>query len=290
MERIRTGVYAPGSPLPPVRALGVELRASPSTVSRALQGLERRGWVNVIERRGASVTLTVPPGDAPDERTLDALRGLAARWRLYGRTAEDFRALVEQVLEEAFRPRPPVVFVECNPADLAAVGAQIRRSVEIQVEPLLLADLRPNAKRTKGMIILTSFFHFAEVRSILGPSARVVPLNLVLAEKTMRVLSDLPGDVSVVAVGHDERTTKQIVGLASHYALAPVVGTSLTDPERSAALVEAADVVVVTNATELPQDVAARARRLVVVEFELESGGLASVRAALHSVDIVPVR
>lgn len=284
-ERILKGVYAAGSALPPVRVLARELGTSPSTVSRALQALERRSWVNVTDRRGASVASTIPQDDAPDERTADALLALAVRWRLYGRTSDEFLALVERVAEEAFRPAPVAFFVECNAVEVATMSDRVAREVEIRIEPLLVEELRADPARVRGGLVLTTFFHRAEVRGIVGDDAEILPLAAVPSEAAMRALSDLPRDASVVAVGPDERTAQQIAGLATHYALARAVGVSLTDTDRLEAAVDGADVVVVTNATGLAPALLARARRVVVVEFELEASGIEAVRAAIRSAE-----
>ncbi|MCU0504205.1 MAG: GntR family transcriptional regulator [Chloroflexi bacterium] len=284
-ERILKGVYPVGSALPSVRELARELGTSPSTVSRALQGLERRSWVNVTDRRGASVASTIPRDEGPDERTAEALLSLAFRWRLYGRSAEEFLALVAHVLDDAFRPAPSAFFVECNPVEVAAMSLRVAREVEIRIEPLLLEELRAKPGRVRGGLVLTPFFHLAEVRGMVGDAAEIIPLAVVPSESAMRALAEVPRDAAVVAVGHDERTAQQIAGLASHYALTRAVGVSLTDPARARALIDGADVVVVTNATDMPQALRERARRIVVVEFELEAGGLESVRAAVRSAE-----
>ena len=284
-ERILKGVYPPGSTLPSVRVLAAELGTSPSTVSRALQGIERRGWVNVADRRGVSVAAMIPRDDGPDERTADALLGLAVRWRLYGRTAEDFLALAAHVADEAFRPTRAAFFVECNPVEVAEISERITREVEIRIEPLLVDDLRADPKRVGGALVITPFFHLAEVRSCVGEDVEILPLNVAPSEAAMRALSELPRDAAVVAVGRDDRTTQQIAGLASHYALTRAVGASLTDPLRVEQLIDAADVVVVTNATDLPAALRARAKRIVLIDFELEASGLESVRAAVRAAE-----
>ncbi len=254
-------------------------------MSRALQGLERRGWVNVTERRGASVAAAIPDDDSPDERTADALLGLAVRWRLYGRSSQDFLTLAAQVADEAFRPTPAAFFVECNPLELAALSDRIEREVGIRVEPLLITDLRAEPARVAGSLVVTPYFHLAEVRMLAERAGEIVPVNLVPSPETMRALSDLPREATIVAVGRDERTARQIAGLASHYALTQAAEASLADPARAAALVAGADVVVVTNATALPDELRVRARRVVVVEFDLEPSGLEPVRAAVRAAE-----
>lgn len=284
-ERILRGVYAPGSTLPSVRVLAAELGTSPSTVSRALQGLERRGWVTVADRRGVSVASTFPRVDDPDERTEEALLSLAVRWRLLGRSADEFTALVARVVEASFRPVPPAFFVECNSVELAKVSDHIRREMGIQIEPLLVSELQSDPGRVNGSMVLTPFFHLAEVRATVGVNVQIIPLNLVPSEATMRLLSELPHETAVLAVGRDDRATQQISGLASHYAFTRVVGASLAAVTRDPGILGRSDVVVVTNATGLAPALRALAKRIIVVEFDLELSGLEALRAAVRAAE-----
>ena len=86
-------------------------------------------------------------------------------------------------------------------------------------------------------------------------------------------------------VGRDDRATQQIAGLASHYAFTQVVGQSLAAVVRDPEMLDRTDVVVVTNATGFPPDLQARARRIIVVEFDLELSGLESLRAAVRAAE-----
>jgi hypothetical protein len=62
------------------------------------------------------------------------------------------------------------------------------------------------------------------------------------------------------------------------YSSAAVLGALLDDQEAAAGLVEAADLVLVTNAARLPGHLAARAKRLLRVGWTLEPGGLGGWR------------
>ena len=62
------------------------------------------------------------------------------------------------------------------------------------------------------------------------------------------------------------------------YLAATVLGALYGDLEAADNLVEAADLVLVTNAAELPPQLAARAKRLVRVGWALEPGGLGGWR------------
>ncbi|HEY6737231.1 MAG TPA: aminotransferase class I/II-fold pyridoxal phosphate-dependent enzyme [Actinopolymorphaceae bacterium] len=110
---IRSGVLAPDSLLPPVRALASHLGLSPGTVAQAYRTLRQRGVVSTDGRRGTRVRarpavrarsetrLPVPPGaidvstGSPDPRLLPAYGPVLARFApepvLYGRAGTTSR-------------------------------------------------------------------------------------------------------------------------------------------------------------------------------------------------------
>jgi GntR family transcriptional regulator len=65
--RIRTGEFAAGERIPPVREIAAEHDAAVSTVTRAIRYLHRQGVLVVIHRRGAYVAHGSPaaPPSAP---------------------------------------------------------------------------------------------------------------------------------------------------------------------------------------------------------------------------------
>ena len=100
----------------------------------------------------------------------------------------------------------------------------------------------------------------------------MVPLNFVASEETMRVLVDLPTDSLVGVLALDARRRRLLEAIVQQYSAATVLGALYDDAEAAAGLVEAADLVLVTNAAELPGRLAASAKRLVRVGWTLEPG------------------
>ena len=80
----------------------------------------------------------------------------------------------------------------------------------------------------------------------------MVPLNFVASEETMRVLVDLPTDSLVGVLALDARRRRLLEAIVQQYSAATVLGALYDDAEAAAGLVEAADLVLVTNAAELP--------------------------------------
>jgi DNA-binding transcriptional regulator YhcF (GntR family) len=273
-ERLLRGAYPAGSPLPSVRALAAELGTSPSTVGRAVQELARQGWVTATSRRGAVVRRDLPDGATGMRDAEAAIRRLAVRWRLVGGDRGEFQELIIRVANEVFQPAPRTVFLECNPVDLQRGLDQVQAEASVLIEPMLLQDaaVRPDGL-ADASVLLTPYFHLAEVRK-LAPNAQVVPLNFVASEEAMRVLIELPADSLIGVLALDARRRRLLEAIVQQYSAATVLGALYDDAEAAAGLVEAADLVLVTNAAELPEHLAARAKRLVRVGWALEPGGL----------------
>jgi DNA-binding transcriptional regulator YhcF (GntR family) len=278
-ERLLRGAYPRGGTLPSVRALAAELGTSPSTVGRAVQELARQGWVTATSRRGAVVRRDLPAGETGVRDAEAAIRRLAVRWRLVGGDRTEFHELVARVADEVFQPTPRTVFLECNPVDLQRGLDQVQRQTSVRVEPLLLEQAAAGSGELEDVnVLLTPYFHLAEARELAPDGAQVVPLNFVASEEARRALADLPADTLVGVLAADARSRRRLEVIVQQCSSAAVLGALLGDPEAAATLVEAADVVLVTNAARLPGHLAARARRLVRVGWELEPGGLGDWR------------
>ena len=254
-ERLLRGAYPRGGALPSVRALAAELGTSPSTVGRAVQELARQGWVTATSRRGAVVRRDLPAGETGVRDAEAAIRRLAIRWRLVGGDRAEFQELVARVADEVFQPAPRTLFLECNPVDLQRGLEQVQRETSVNVEPLLLDDAADGSGELlkDANVLLTPYFHLAEARELAPEGAQVVPLNFVASQEAMRALVELPADTLVGVLAVDARSRRRLEAIVQQYAAAStVLGALLDDSEAAVNLVDAADLVLVTNAAKLP--------------------------------------
>jgi hypothetical protein len=270
-DRILRGAHPPGSPLPSVRTLAAELGASPSTVGRAIQELARQGWVGVTNRRGTVVSRDLPAGDTGGRDVYAAVRRLAVRWRLAGGDRGSFAELVGGVADEVFRPAPRVLFLECNPVDLQRGLEQLQRDIPVGLAPLLLEEARADpALLVDADALFTPYFHLAEARELAPAGAQVVPVNFVPSEETMRTLVDVPADALVGVLAVDARSRRRLEAIVQQFSPAAVRSALLDDPQAVASLVDAADLVLATNAARLPEPLRRRVRRLLRIGWTME--------------------
>jgi hypothetical protein len=123
-------------------------------------------------------------------------------------------------------------------------------------------------------VLLTPYFHLAEARALAPAGAQAVPLTFVASEEAVGALVELPAGALVGVLAVDVRSRRRLEGLVQQWSSATVVAALVADPEAAAELVEAADLVLATNAARLPGALAARARRLLRVGWALEPGSL----------------
>ncbi len=150
-QRIRTGVYRPGSQIPTDLELVEEFGASRLTVARGMNALARQGWIERTRGRGTFVCATLPGGaEKPgiptgaikyispafrDDRapvSFGVLRAVHEGVRLFsqGLVGIEFYHTVEEELELLRSFRNPdiggfIIWPSCDPR-ISAVLAQMR--------------------------------------------------------------------------------------------------------------------------------------------------------------------
>ena len=101
-ETIR-GTWQEGDRLPAIRTLAQDLRVNPNTVARAIQELERMGWVET--RRGEGTFIRATEEDiARKQREIlqDLAREVRETLRDLGLTEEGIRTFCRMLEKEAF--------------------------------------------------------------------------------------------------------------------------------------------------------------------------------------------
>jgi hypothetical protein len=158
----------------------------------------------------------------------------------------------------------------------------------VQAAPLPLEAAAADPGRLQGVdVLLTPYFHLAEARELAPAGVQVVPLNFVPSEETMRTLVEVPADALVGVVAVDARSRRRLEAIVRQFSPAGVGSALLEDRAAVDRLVEAADLVLATNAARLPEELLRRVRRLLRIGWTLE-GGPGTARAAAGAARRVP--
>ena len=100
-ERIASGKLQPGSQLPTVRSLALDLRVNFNTIARAYRILDETGIISTQHGRGTYV-MTIPPPEVTEKIRQDALEALTQRTladvERLGAKVEDFKQCMEKHL------------------------------------------------------------------------------------------------------------------------------------------------------------------------------------------------
>ena len=98
-QLVASGALVPGTPLPPVRQLAIELGVNLNTVARAYRMLKGEGFLVIRDRTGVSVSApakTITPTEQASR--LGELRTALARLRQAGMGPDELRRLTQQEL------------------------------------------------------------------------------------------------------------------------------------------------------------------------------------------------
>jgi DNA-binding transcriptional regulator YhcF (GntR family) len=164
---IATGELKAGDALPSINELAERLAVNRNTVHQVYQNLGAVGLLESAHGKGvfvsaASDAVAEAPG-LPEliERTLREAVALGVSPRTFSR----FLQSQAQTFEDRF---PLVAFVECNPYQSNEFAQQIAGRWQMKVKPVLLSALQePSALPATCQLVLTTYFHYPEVRKNL---------------------------------------------------------------------------------------------------------------------------
>ncbi len=171
---IEGGVLRQGERLPPVRQVADSLGVNRNTVAKAYATLREQG---LIATNGASgTTITAPPvvrGPSLAEAVHEALRK--------GLSPEEIRDAAYALAQG----RSGAVFVECNVERATAFAEELSQRLGADVRPRLITELDEGAE---GLLV-TTFFHLAEVRRWAQQAQRDVDIVAVVVAPHLRTLA-----------------------------------------------------------------------------------------------------
>ncbi len=200
-ELIESRLWREGFKLPTERRLAEVLGVSRNTVSLAYNDLVDRGLIESHQGRGTFVRGDHSPvEDSQGDKQLDLLvesildqvvnmgYDLSTIEGAFNRSIEARRSILARVR---------IAFVECNREQLDYFSNSLRLGAGIHVMPVLLSELLQGQEDVMECVasadlVVTTFFHLAEVRNALGPDDEVLGIALDPEMETMVRIAQLP--------------------------------------------------------------------------------------------------
>lgn len=271
-ERISKGLYALGQRLPPLRSIAAELGTSPSTVSRAVQEMIRNGWLEVQERQFVRVRSQLPHKSVRHAEIQRAIKSIAHKWKLWGGDQEELLQDIEEIVAEVFEAEGQFVFTECNTDDLNHLGKQLASELPtLSITRTLMEDLDVARIRQNKSVILVPYYHYAEVKVIVGQDVSIVPVHTSPSAETLDELLTIRPGSKVLVVGHNKRSVMRLSGMVRDYADAKITGIAQEENDKLVRLAPHVDVVFAVWSAADAAAAVPGVKRIIVVRFALDT-------------------
>ncbi|WP_198533177.1 MULTISPECIES: GntR family transcriptional regulator [unclassified Streptomyces] len=259
---IETGDLAVGQTLPSARLLADNLQINRNTVARAYAEL---GDLGLVESRGRGGTTVVGTGLAQEsaparDRARMVLEAAAKECVALGLSAVEIQSLVTSLAMRAEDDLLKVSFVECNADRASYFASELGLHVGLKVKPLVLGDFTSDEEQAD--LVLTTFFHLAEVRRLWRrPQTEVVAL---VVAPHVQTLVQIASAAKNGKVGICYYTDGQAVSIRDSLTQSGIANIKVLDGSDDAAVADM-DLVVVPN--NMPELKARFDGRVKVIEF-----------------------
>jgi len=277
---IETGQLKDGDRLPTTRLLADNLRINRNTVAHAYAQLREGGLVE-SRRRSGMVVIGAEQARASStarDRARQVLSTATAECLALGLAGEEILSLVRHGLARA-EQELVVCFVECN-ADRAkyftdALGTRLDRTIV----PLVLGEFEAATERVD--LVLTTFFHLAEVRKLFHHNpVDVVAIVAAPHVQTLVAIAQVPKDRRVgIWYSTDDQAADVRDSLVQSGIQNIEVLTGIADDDL-------ADVDLVVIPSEMPRLRDRLEGRVAVIEFGnvLDEASVRMVSAVLSDL------
>lgn len=246
---IAAGVLAPGQRLPSVRDLASRLNVHRNTVMAVYNTLEGYGVVTIKAGSGVRVLEPKNPSAQDGWREGVALRQLASLFISDARERGYADEAIKEAFELAMAPRPMRRLVVVDPHDdfHALYRQELGAVFSIPIEVLTLDQVREaGAEALDDAALLTSMYHLAPLREVVGHDRRVVVFSVNAADPLLAQVRALPAGQTLGLVTVSEtllRMAKEILaGLRGEELL--ILEAHPADAERLKAVLRLSDFVM----------------------------------------------
>jgi GntR family transcriptional regulator len=245
---IETGALSDGERLPSTRLLADNLHINRNTVAHAYAELRDQGLVESRRRSGMVVVGSeqARSSSAARDRAREVLEEAARECIALGLEPAEIQSLVMNFAVRAEGDLLKVSFVECNEDRSKYFASELGEHLGMSVRPLVLGEFDPESERPD--LVLTTFYHLAEVRALMRrPKTEVVAIVVAPHVQTLVQIAQVPKNRTV---GIWYSTEDQAVSIRDSLTQSGITNVRVLQGTTKAD-VEGVDLVVIPS--ELPQ-------------------------------------
>jgi DNA-binding transcriptional regulator YhcF (GntR family) len=296
LAEIKSGVWKAGDKLPTERELSEKLKVSRNTVSQAYQELEAEGILSSVQGRGTFVC------DRDDAVRIENRKELLLKiidiameeGLQLGFSLEEFVELTTVRAQEKmeFLSQVRVIFIECNREQVDYFAKRLQFDAGLSIEPLVLEDLKRDAERLMPQVIsadlvITTFFHYDEVKELLGVRKNVLAIALDPQLETIVRIARVPAGRKIGLVCKSDNFAGKVLLALKNAGLdgMDIKTYTLKSDIDLAEVIPQLDVIIVSPGRR--RDVEAHAgRRQEIIEFvyKPDVASINLLRAALIDI------
>ncbi|HEU4963821.1 MAG TPA: GntR family transcriptional regulator [Bacilli bacterium] len=296
LAEIKSGVWKTGDKLPTERELSEKLQVSRNTVSQAYQELEAEGVLSSVQGRGTFVC------DRDDAVRIENRKDLLLKiidvameeGIQLGFTLEEFVEMTEQRAKEKleFLSQVKVVFIECNREQVEYFAKRLELNSGVTILPLVLEDFRRELdvylpEVVSSDLVITTFFHYDEVKELLGTRKHVLAIALDPKLETIVRIARIPSGKKIGLVCKSANFAGKVLLALKNAGLdgVDIPAYTVTDPDELREIVMSLDVIICSPGRR--RDVEALiGRRQEIIEFvyKPDVASINLLRAALIDI------
>lgn len=297
LANIQAGIYQPGDKLPTEREFSLQIGISRNTVSQAYRELENEGVISSRQGRGTFVRDTEDDVRAGNRRDLLVkVIDVALEESLQlGFSLEDFLELANLRAKEKTLQlhKAQIVFIECNREQVEYLSRKLEFG-GVHITPVLIDELyeqQGEALRLveQASLVVTTFFHYDQVRQILGPVPSVLAVALDPEMETIVKMARIPNNKRTGLICRSQNFAGKVKLALKQAGIdeLQIHVTTVTDPNEITEYIKDLDIVVVSPGRRREvEHYCQPTQSLIEFVFKPDQASVSLLRAAIAELQL----
>lgn len=297
MDLIKNGSLKVGLKMPTERELSEKLKVSRNTVSSAYKELEQEGVLKSYQGKGTFVAEEAKPWKAQGIKDkVTKFIDLALEEALeVGMEADEFlNIVVHRVKEKKQHMRKiKAIYIECNIEQARLFSQQLSKSINMNVVPLTIPDLRNMDKKTNetienSQVIISTFNHINEVKELTGSfGLDVLGVDINPDLETIVKIARYPSNIKFAFICISDEFKFKIRGALEEAGLGNIniIYSNTKDKSKLKEIINSSDVLIVSpgrfkDVSELNDD----NKEIIRFLYSLDDGSVKALKSKILEI------